>query len=283
MAATVPCSPCCSTPVVSQVPGPEGIQGLPGTNGTNGSGGINAFTTTTNVFTLPAAGSNVTVPATVPVVSTAWMALGQFIFISDGTSEGIFQVVTINDSTHVTLKYIVDPINTQTGNVMGSGAMVTPSGFNGASNGLANPVTVAQGGTGATSAGPAAKNLTTTYRRLGVLIGANFNVTTDQSITGLPTKYIPRRITADNASVSLTTAAGGIYTGAAKTGTVVVPAAQVYTALTASTKWKDLTIDATGGGPTTDILTATTLLFSLTTGQGVPATGDIYIWGEDLS
>jgi len=148
---------------------------------------------------------------------------------------------------------------------------------------LGDPLPIANGGTGATSATIATQQLGTTYRLLGVLKAADFNVTTDQPIAGFPAKWIPRRITAQNASVDMTTAAGGIYTAAGKTGTVIVAAAQVYTALSTAAKWKDLTIDNTGGGPTTDVQTATSVFFALTTGQGAPATGDIYIWGEDLS
>lgn len=114
---------------------------------------------------------------------------------------------------------------------------------------------------------------------LAKLIGANFNSTADQAITGLPAKYVMRRIVVTNASVSLTTAAGGIYTAASKGGTVVVAAAQAYSALTAAGKFKDLTLEAVVG---TDVLTATTLYLSLTTAQGAPATGDVYIFGDPL-
>ncbi len=306
------CSPCPVIPPV-QVPGPEGI---PGTDGTSGTNGGNAYTNTTADFVIPAVNSTVTVQ----VSDSNFMALGQYLFVSDGTNEGIFQVTAIGSSQSVTLEYITDPINTQAGNTMANGAKVTPSGFNGSPvsplpvanggtgattaatartnlsaagsgvnsditqlTGLTTALSVAQGGTGAQGVSAAAKNLSTTYRLLAKITGANMNSTADQAITGLPTKWIPRRITAQNASISLTTAAGGFYTGAGKTGTVIVPAAQVYTALTAASKWKDLTIDSTSGGPTTDVLSATTIYFALTTPQGAAATADIYIWGEDLS
>lgn len=120
------------------------------------------------------------------------------------------------------------------------------------------------------------------YGLLANLTGANFNVTTDQALTlqtGV-TRYIIRRIIVDNASISLTTAAGGIYTNAAKAGTVIVAAAQVYSALTASTKFKDLTLEAVVG---TDILTATTIYLSLTTAQGAAATANVWVFGENLT
>ena len=110
-------------------------------------------------------------------------------------------------------------------------------------------------------------------------IGADMNSTADQAITIPAGRYIPRRIVVDNASISLTTAVGGIYTGAIKTGTIIVPASQAYSALTTSSKYIDLTLTA---GMATDILTATTIYLSLTTAQGVAATADFFIIGDRL-
>ena len=114
---------------------------------------------------------------------------------------------------------------------------------------------------------------------LGVLKGANFNSTSDQPIAISGAKYVIRRIVVTNASTSLTTAAGGLYTGAAKSGTTIVGAAQIYTALTAASKFVDLTLEA---GIATDSLTATSIFLSLTTGQGGAATADVYIFGDLL-
>lgn len=118
---------------------------------------------------------------------------------------------------------------------------------------------------------------------LGQLLGANMNVTTDQAIPlFIPANILFRvsKITVTNASVSLTTAAGGVYTAASKaTGQgIVVAAAQVYTALTTAGKALDLTIALNLR------LTAGTLLYlSLTTGQGAAATADVYVIGELLA
>lgn len=122
------------------------------------------------------------------------------------------------------------------------------------------------------------------YGLLASLTGANFNSTADQAMvlqTGV-TRYIIRRIIVDNASVNLTgsAAAGGIYTQAAKAGTAIVAAAQMYTALTASTKFKDLTLEAVIA---TDILTATTIYLSLTTPHGVAVTANVWVFGENLT
>lgn len=120
--------------------------------------------------------------------------------------------------------------------------------------------------------------------RTGVLLGsrtaADFNSTADQTISIAATKYIVRRIIVLNASISLTTAAGGIYPAAAKAGTPLVAASQVYSALTAATKYLDLTLASIVG---TDTYNLGTLYFSLTTAQGAAATGDIYIFGDIVS
>ena len=83
---------------------------------------------------------------------------------------------------------------------------------------------------------------------LGSLIAANFNSTADQQITifSNPSKYIIRRIVVTNASASLSTAAGGIYTAVSKGGTAVVAAAQAYSTLTGSTLFLDLTLNTSG-------------------------------------
>jgi len=117
-------------------------------------------------------------------------------------------------------------------------------------------------------------------RLLAKLIGANFNVTTDQTFPLLgASKYALTSIVVTNASVSLTLAAGGFYTGAGKTGTIVVAAAQVYSALTGATVVLNPTIAAAGS----TLLLTVPLIFALTIGQGSAATADIYVFGQDLS
>lgn len=103
------------------------------------------------------------------------------------------------------------------------------------------------------------------YRELARLLGANMNSTSDQAITikNAP-KYIIDKIIVTNASTSLTLATGGFYTATSKGGTTIVAAAQVYSALTAASKYLGLTLALT-----TDSLTAQTLYLSLTTAQGL--------------
>lgn len=106
---------------------------------------------------------------------------------------------------------------------------------------------------------------------IGYALGANFNITTDQAIS-ITTGYRVTKITVTNASVNMTTAAGGFYSAATKGGTALVAATQVYTALTSPAVTLDCTIAEVVGG-------LSTVYFSLTTPQGVAATGDIRIYG----
>ena len=116
---------------------------------------------------------------------------------------------------------------------------------------------------------------------LGELISANMNSTADQQIVifSAPAKYIIRRIVVTNASISLTTAVGGIYPQVSKGGTAIVANSQVYSSLNATTKFIDLTIASgyTSGG---SILTAKSIYLSLTTPQGAAATADVYVYGD---
>jgi hypothetical protein len=121
MSAPTDCCSPCVTPVPTQIPGPEGTAGLNGTPGTNGG---NAYTITTAPFVVPAQSSNVTVA----VASTAWMQLGQVVFIPGA---GNFVVATLFGANSVALTYAVDPDNINAGVPINAGAGVTPSGTNG--------------------------------------------------------------------------------------------------------------------------------------------------------
>jgi hypothetical protein len=115
---------------------------------------------------------------------------------------------------------------------------------------------------------------------LGKLVGADFNVTTDQVIPiNNSIRYRIRRISVLGASLSLTTAVGGFYTGAAKTGLVLVANTQTYSALTAANLAEDMTLAL----PNNVIPAATPLYLSLTTAQGAAATADVYVYGDVLA
>lgn len=112
----------------------------------------------------------------------------------------------------------------------------------------------------------------TTEMLLATVTGANFNVTTDQSITIPAQAWRITRITVTNASISMTTAAGGFYNAASKGGTAIVAAAQVYSALTSAGVILTCTIAVPAN-------VVTPIYFALTTAQGVAATADIRVYG----
>jgi membrane-bound inhibitor of C-type lysozyme len=114
---------------------------------------------------------------------------------------------------------------------------------------------------------------------LAWLKGANMNSTADQAMVMfvLPAqKYRVRRVTATNASGSLSTAAGGIYTALSKGGTAIVASTQTYSALTSSLLAEDLTVAV----PNNVQPAGTPLYLSLTTPQGSTYTADIYVYGD---
>lgn len=126
---------------------------------------------------------------------------------------------------------------------------------------------------------------------LASLRGANFNITTDQPIV-IPQTIVAFQITAivvTNAAVSLSTAVGGFYPQSAKGGNPIVSASQTYAALSSQTALLSTTLVAYGSGTrfsSANLGSVAGLLavwFSLTTPQGVNATADIYIIGNNLT
>ena len=109
--------------------------------------------------------------------------------------------------------------------------------------------------------------------------GINLNSAgSDNAISVEGATYRIDKVMIVNGSVSLTTATAGVFTAAGGLGTVVSPD-QSLAALTASTKYKDLTLDA---GIGTDVLTASTLYIRNGTAQGSAATADFFILGWRL-
>lgn len=80
-------------------------------------------------------------------------------------------------------------------------------------------------------------------------------------------------------SINMTTATLGVFTAAGGGGTTIA-ADQSLAALSATTKFKDLTLQAI---VTTDIFTALTLYLRVGTPQGAAATADVYLFGEDFT
>lgn len=114
-------------------------------------------------------------------------------------------------------------------------------------------------------------------RCIGRVNNANMNSTADQAITLDSGQWKIEAIYLTDASTSMTTAAGGFYTAAAKGGTAIVAAGQTYTGLTAATSVVAPTMAAT---PT---VSGGTIYFSLTTAQGSTATADIFVFGRPVT
>lgn len=117
------CDCACPDPTVTEIPGAAGEAGAAGADGTDG---INAYTTTTSDITLPAAAGPVVLATSVAVAS--WMAIGQIVFISDGTNTAHFSVLTVPSSTSVTLNWLDYPGDAAGTTVIASGAKISPSG-----------------------------------------------------------------------------------------------------------------------------------------------------------
>lgn len=123
MSAASTCDCPCPTEVLTQVPGSPGT---PGEAGSDGSNGINSFSVLTANLLMPGAPGPVVAVTSVGVSS--WMALDQVLFISDGTFQGHFKVLTIPTSTSVTLEWLDYPGDSAGGSTITTGAIVTPSG-----------------------------------------------------------------------------------------------------------------------------------------------------------
>lgn len=123
MSAASDCSCACPTPTVTMVPGSAGENG---TDGAAGANGINSFTVLTADLLLPGAAGPVVAVTSVGVSS--WASVGQVIFISDGTVQGHFEVLTVPSSTTMTLEWLDYPGDSAGASTITSGATVSPSG-----------------------------------------------------------------------------------------------------------------------------------------------------------
>jgi len=100
MSAGTECNCACPTPEITQIPGSPGTNGTTGAQGTDG---ISSFTLTTSPINLPVAPGPT---GLVGFVTTAWMAVGQVVFISDGVDWGHFRVLTIPTPFSATLQWL---------------------------------------------------------------------------------------------------------------------------------------------------------------------------------
>lgn len=118
------------------------------------------------------------------------------------------------------------------------------------------------------------------YGRIGSITGVDLNALGDTAFTiGGTTRYIIDKIVIENASISLTLATAGVFTAAGGGGTTIA-ADQALSALTASTKFDDLTLQAVAG---TDVFTSATLYFRVGTAQGAAATANVHVFGWPLN
>lgn len=128
MSLAAPCVPCCSTPVVTNTPGPPGP---------TGAAGAPFFTTVTVPFVVPAKPTNVTPLVLVQVASIAGMFAGQYLQIQNtagGGNADIYQVFSVLPpgvtlpTGALDLIYLNAPSNQNVGVTCPQGSIVTASG-----------------------------------------------------------------------------------------------------------------------------------------------------------
>lgn len=193
---------------------------------TPGAQGTNAYTTTTADFTIPAIAATVNIS----VGTNLWMAVGQKIFISDGTDWGTFQVQSFTGTTGVTAEFMGYADDGAPGDVVGSGAKVSPSGVQQA---IDIPLAIEDGGTGGTSKA-------TAISALGVGQAATV-------FTGAGLAYDITNTPAQITGVTVTTTATGLYL-------VIAQVTVLYTGTTfASSRVLTITVRDTTSG--TNIVT----------------------------
>lgn len=115
-------------------------------------------------------------------------------------------------------------------------------------------------------------------RLLAVATGVNVNSTGDQATLAInnASSYSVSNVVFTNASISLTTAAAGLFTAPAAGGTGLVANAAL-SALTSSTIVSQRTVASTA------LQTAQNLYLNVGTAQGAAATMDVYVYGYDFS
>jgi hypothetical protein len=115
-------------------------------------------------------------------------------------------------------------------------------------------------------------------RLLAVATGVNVNSTGDQATLAInnASSYSVSNVVFTNASISLTTAAAGLFTAPAAGGTGLVANAAL-SALSASTVVSQRTVASTA------LQTAQNLYLNVGTAQGAAATLDVYVYGYDFS
>lgn len=113
-------------------------------------------------------------------------------------------------------------------------------------------------------------DVTLVYR--SKIVNINAGALTDAAtITGMPARYIVRRVTFDNASSTPTLSTVGVFTGTGGTGTTVVTA-QALSSMNASTVLVDVPLAIT-----TTVLTSSSLVIRNIAAAGTAMTVDVTI------
>lgn len=116
MPSTIACNSCCTTTQSVNIPGTAGAAGAAGADG------VNAYTTTTANFNVPAApGDSVTISGT----DTSWMVVGQYFVV---TGPATFQVTALPSTTSVTGEWLDAPGDVAAGTAIASGSGISPCG-----------------------------------------------------------------------------------------------------------------------------------------------------------
>jgi len=115
-------------------------------------------------------------------------------------------------------------------------------------------------------------------RLLAVATGVNVNATGDQATLPIinSSNYSVSNVVFTNASVSLSSAAAGLFTAPSAAGTGIVANAAL-SALTGSTVVSQRTVASTA------TQSAQNLYINVGTAQGATATMDVYVYGYDFS
>jgi len=115
-------------------------------------------------------------------------------------------------------------------------------------------------------------------RLLAVFTGVNVNATGDTANLKIAnaSNWSVSNVVFTNASISLTTAAAGLFTAPSAGGTAIVANAAL-SALTSSTVVSQRTVASTA------IQTGENLYVNVGTAQGAAATMDVYVYGYDFS
>lgn len=116
------------------------------------------------------------------------------------------------------------------------------------------------------------------YGILGRLTAVDLNAANnDNAVSIAASRYIVDRVVIENPSAAITTATGGLFSAPAAGGTAL--ANDQALALTATTKWKNLTLQAIAG---TDSFTSGTLYLRTGTAEGAARTANFLILGMRL-